>query len=44
MTKSIHPILTITAGICVLVFPHLLNYVVGTYLILTGALSLSGRS
>lgn len=44
MAKSINPILTIAAGICVLVFPHLLNYVVGTYLIVTGALGLSGRS
>ncbi|WP_081891534.1 DUF3096 domain-containing protein [Verrucomicrobium sp. BvORR106] len=38
-----HPIVSIIAGICVLIFPALLNYVVGIYLILTGVLALSGR-
>jgi uncharacterized membrane protein HdeD (DUF308 family) len=39
-----NPVISIIAGICVLVFPHLLNYVVGIYLILTGALALTNRS
>jgi uncharacterized membrane protein HdeD (DUF308 family) len=31
--------MSIIAGICVLIFPELLNYVVGIYLILTGLLA-----
>lgn len=38
-----HPITAIIAGVCVLIFPALLNYVVGIYLILTGLLSLTGK-
>lgn len=42
--KHLNPIVSIIAGVCVLAFPALLNYVVGIYLILTGVLALSHRS
>jgi uncharacterized membrane protein HdeD (DUF308 family) len=41
MSPLLTPIVSIIAGICVLIFPHLLNYVVGIYLILTGVLALA---
>ncbi|MEN3942222.1 DUF3096 domain-containing protein [Prosthecobacter sp. SYSU 5D2] len=40
MNVHITPIMSIIAGLCVLIFPHLLNYVVGIYLVLTGVLAL----
>lgn len=40
MHKNFSPVISIIAGICVLIFPALLNYVVAIYLILTGVLAL----
>jgi hypothetical protein len=40
MSANLTPIMSIIAGICVLIFPQLLNYVVAIYLILTGVLAL----
>lgn len=40
MPKQLSPLMSIIAGICVLIFPALLNYVVGIYLILSGLLAL----
>lgn len=40
MSANLSPIVSIIAGILVLSFPHLLNYVVAIYLILTGILAL----
>jgi len=37
------PIIALAAGILILVFPKLLNYIVAIYLILTGILGLAGR-
>ncbi len=39
MPKNLSPLVSIIAGICVLIFPALLNYVVAIYLILTGVLA-----
>ena len=44
LMKNLNPIVSIIAGICVLLFPALLNYVVGIYLILAGVLALSHRA
>jgi uncharacterized membrane protein HdeD (DUF308 family) len=41
--RHFHPVISIVAGILVLMFPHLLNYVVGIYLIVTGVLALAKR-
>lgn len=43
-SKLLTPVVSIIAGICVLAFPALLNYVVGIYLIVTGVLALSSRA
>lgn len=43
MDKHLTPILSIVAGICVLMFPVLVNYVVGIWLIVTGLLAYSKR-
>ena len=40
MSPHITPIMSIIAGVCVLIFPQLLNYVVGIYLVVTGILAL----
>ena len=37
------PIVSLIAGILILVFPRLLNYIVAIYLILVGLLGLIGR-
>jgi len=37
------PILSIAAGILVLIFPTVLNYIVGIYLILMGLVGIFGR-
>lgn len=42
-SKLFTPIAAIIAGVCVLIFPALLNYVVGIYLIITGVLGLSEK-
>ena len=36
---TLHPILSIIAGIIILIWPAILNYVIAIWLILTGALS-----
>lgn len=43
MNKHLTPVASIIAGICILLFPLLANYVVAIYLILTGVLALSKR-
>lgn len=40
MHQKLHPILAIVAGILVLIYPKILNYVVAIYLILFGVLTL----
>ncbi len=35
----IHPIISIIAGVIILIYPTILNYVIALYLILTGILS-----
>ena len=41
MHPIISPITAIVAGVIVLIYPKILNYVVGIYLILTGILGLN---
>ena len=40
---SFSPIVSLVAGILILIFPKLLRYIVGFYLILVGLLGLFGR-
>lgn len=40
MFPILHPIVTILAGILILVFPAILNYIVAIYLILIGIFGL----
>jgi hypothetical protein len=40
VTLSIGPLLSLIAGILILIMPRLLNYIVAVYLIVTGALAL----
>lgn len=40
MYVELEPILAIAAGIGVLIFPRMLNYIVGIYLIIIGAVQL----
>ena len=40
---SISPIVSLCAGILILIFPKLLRYIVGFYLIMVGLLGLLGR-
>ena len=40
MFAFLHPIFTILAGILILIFPTLLNYIVAIYLILIGIFGL----
>ena len=40
---SFAPIVSLAAGILILIFPKLLRYIVGFYLILVGLLGLLGR-
>jgi hypothetical protein len=42
MTLSLAPIISIIAGILILIVPRLLNYVVAIYLIIIGLLGLFG--
>jgi len=39
---ALQPILSLIAGILILIFPRLLNYIVGIYLILFGLIGLFG--
>lgn len=40
VTLSIGPLLSVVAGILILMMPRLLNYIVAVYLIVTGVLAL----
>ena len=40
MTTHIQPLLALVAGVLILIFPNLLNYVVAIFLILFGILGL----
>ncbi len=42
ITLSIGPLVSLIAGILILVVPRLLNYIVAFYLIIIGVLGLSG--
>jgi len=42
MTLYVQPVLAVISGILILVWPKILNYVVGIYLILFGLLNLMG--
>jgi hypothetical protein len=42
MTLSLGPLLSLIAGILILVVPRLLNYIVAIYLILVGLVGLFG--
>ena len=44
MTLSLGPIISLIAGILILVMPRLLNFIVAIYLILVGVLGLFGPS
>jgi len=43
MPMHIQPLVALIAGILILIFPRLLNYVVAIYLIITGIMGLAGR-
>ncbi len=40
ITLSLGPLLSVVAGILILIMPRLLNYIVALYLIVTGILAL----
>jgi hypothetical protein len=40
MTGMAHPVLSLIAGILILIFPRLLNYIVAIYLIIAGVVGL----
>lgn len=42
MTISLQPLLSLIAGILILVMPKLLNYIVAIYLIIIGVMGLAG--
>jgi len=44
MTLSLAPIVSLLAGILILVVPRLLNYIVAIYLIIIGLLGLFGTA
>jgi hypothetical protein len=45
MSINLHvqPLIALIAGIVILVFPKILNYVIGLYLVIIGLLGLFGR-
>ncbi len=43
MHPMLSPILSIVAGILILIYPRILNYVVAIYLILSGVMELFNR-
>lgn len=43
MQVQLAPLISLIAGILILVFPKLLNYIVAIYLIVLGVLGLVGR-
>ncbi len=40
---GLQPLIALIAGIVILVYPRILNYVIGIYLIATGVLGLLGK-
>jgi hypothetical protein len=44
ITLSIGPIVSLIAGVLILVIPRLLNYIVAIYLIVMGLLGIFGRT
>jgi hypothetical protein len=44
MNPNIAPVISIIAGILILVYPRILNYVVAVYLILMGVMGLMAMS
>jgi hypothetical protein len=44
LTMSIGPLISLIAGILILVMPRLLNYIVAVYLIVIGVIGLLGAS
>ena len=44
ITLSIGPIVSLIAGVLILVIPRLLNYIVAIYLIVIGLLGIFGRA
>ncbi|MGD2081229.1 MAG: DUF3096 domain-containing protein [Nitrospirota bacterium] len=42
MYVSLEPALALVAGVCILLIPRLLNYIVAAYLILIGVVGLFG--
>jgi hypothetical protein len=42
LTLSLAPLMSLIAGILILIVPRLLNYIVGIYLIIIGLLGLFG--
>lgn len=43
MLPLIYPIVSILAGILILVFPEILNFIVAVYLIMVGIVGIIGR-
>jgi hypothetical protein len=41
---SLQPVIALIAGILILLFPRILNFVVAIYLIIVGVLGLMGRA
>ena len=44
MTIALTPLISLIAGILILIMPRLLNYIVALYLIIIGLVGLSGGS
>jgi hypothetical protein len=44
LTMSIGPLISLVAGILILIMPRLLNYIVAIYLIVIGVIGLLGAS
>jgi hypothetical protein len=44
ITLSIGPVVSLIAGVLILVIPRLLNYIVAIYLIVIGLLEIFGRA
>jgi len=44
ITMNLAPLISLIAGILILIVPRLLNYIVGIYLIIIGLLGLFGGS
>jgi hypothetical protein len=44
ITFGLAPLVSLIAGLLILIVPRLLNYIVGIYLIIIGALGLFGAS